>query len=154
MEKATEFMFWAYFSYNFKGPCLIGSKGATEERRLAEDKIAGWNRLLEPEYQRRWEAARSLLLLSRNRQQCRRPAELRFTKVNGKLVREAKREGMDWYRYLMNIVLPKIFPFAERCKELCPDTIVQEHRAGPHAHQIQGLFYNVFKIERLLWPGN
>jgi hypothetical protein len=54
----------------------------------------------------------------------------------------------------MNVVVPKIFPFAEHCKELRPDTIVQEDRAGPHAHQIQGVFYDFFKIERLLWPGN
>jgi hypothetical protein len=94
------------------------------------------------------------LLLSRNGRRCGRQAEWKFTKVNGKLVREAKRGGIDWFRYLFNVLVPKLFPFAERCKEAQPDTLVQEDRAAPHAHSMQGVFYDIFKVQRMLWPGN
>ncbi len=50
--------------------------------------------------------------------------------------------------------MPKLFPIAERCKETQPDSIVQEDRAGPHEHEIQGVFYDFLGLQRLLWPGN
>jgi hypothetical protein len=146
-------MFWGCFSYDLKGPCHIWQKETVEERLRAQGVLDSWNESLEPEYRRRWEAAQTLLLLSRNRRQRGRPAQWKFTKANGKLVREAKRGGIDWFRYLLKVV-PKIFPFAERLKEILPNVIVQEDRAGPHAHIMQGIFYDFFQLHRLLWPGN
>jgi hypothetical protein len=147
-------MFWGCFLYDHKGPCHIWQRETAEKKQRAQAILDGWNELLEPEHRQRWEDARLLLHLSRGRRQRGRPAQWRFTKANGKLVHEAKRGGIDWFRYLFQVVVPKIFPFAERCKETRPDTVVQEDRAGPHAHSMQGVFYDVFQIQRLLWPGN
>jgi hypothetical protein len=153
-KKALEFMFWGCFSYDFWGPCHIWRKETPTERRRAQEIIDSWNALLEPEDWQRWKDARLLLHFSRGGRQRGRPAQWRFTKANGKLVREAKRGGIDWFRYLNHVVCQKIFPFAERCKESRPDTMVQEDRAGPHAHMMQGVFYDFFNVQRLLWPGN
>jgi hypothetical protein len=68
-KKASEFMFWGCFSYDFKGPCHIWRKETPKEQKTAQQIIDGWNQLREPECRERCEAARALLLFSRNGKQ-------------------------------------------------------------------------------------
>jgi hypothetical protein len=116
-KKATEFMFWGCFSYDHKGLCHIWRRKTAEEKRREHAILDGWNELREPERRQRWEDARLLIHLSRGGRERGQPAQWRFTKANDKLVREAKRGGIDWLRYLFQVVVPKNFPIAERCKE-------------------------------------
>jgi hypothetical protein len=78
----------------------------------------------------------------------------KFTKKTGKLVREAKSGGIDWYRYGKVILLDKLLPFATECMKDCPEILVQEDKAPSHAHHYQAEIYNLFEVQRLLWPGN
>ncbi len=80
--------------------------------------------------------------------------EWRFNKKNGKLVRESKTGGIDWYRYGQIILMKKLFPFAQECKKDRLNTIVQEDKALAHAHHTQTDIYSIFDILQMLWPGN
>ena len=48
----------------------------------------------------------------------------------------------------------KLLPFAQECQQLCPNTIVQEDKAPPHAHHSQKAIYSSYSVQQLLWPGN
>jgi hypothetical protein len=63
------------------------------------------------------------------------PAEIAFYKKTGKLERDAHRGGIDWFRYLHKVIVPKLYPFYYRHKDLWPNTLVQEDEARPHAHR-------------------
>ena len=78
----------------------------------------------------------------------------KFTKQTGKLVQQAKTGGIDWYQYARIILMGKLLPFAQECKQSCPNTIVQEDKAPPHAHYSQKAIYSSYGVQQLLWPGN
>ncbi len=150
-----EFMFWGCFCYDMKGPCHIWDKETDEEKKFADDFLAQMNAQREPECRQAWEAAQVLVDLHRNGK--RRPGrapQWRFTKATGKLVRVAGKGGIDWFRYLRSVVVPKLLPFIESCEAAGFRPIVQEDRAGPHAHKSQDIFYSALDIQRLIWPGN
>ncbi len=50
--------------------------------------------------------------------------------------------------------MQKLLPFAQEYQKDRPNTIVQEDKAPPHAHEAQKDIYSMFKIEQLLWPEN
>ena len=83
-----------------------------------------------------------------------RQPKWKLTKANGKLVRDGKAGGIDWYRYWKCILLPKLIPFAKECQKDRPNTVVQEDNAPSHAHRHQDTVYNIYDVIRLLWPGN
>jgi hypothetical protein len=51
-------------------------------------------------------------------------------------------------------MLAKLIPFAQECKKQRPNTLVQEDEAPAHAHHYQGSAYNLYDVQRLIWPGN
>ncbi|EDN03647.1 predicted protein [Histoplasma mississippiense (nom. inval.)] len=77
----------------------------------------------------------------------------KWKKETGKLSR-GKSNGIDWYRYQVKILLPKLFPFANECEKERPNTIVQEDRAPAHDHYIQHHIYEIHHIQRMLWCAN
>ena len=77
----------------------------------------------------------------------------KFTAKTGKLSR-GKGGGIDWWRYQKEILIPKLLPFAKRCKLDRPETIVQEDKAPAHAHHAQSYLYSQEQVKKLLWPGN
>ena len=77
-----------------------------------------------------------------------------FTEKTGKWVRSAERGGVDWWRYLNEILYPKLFPFAEALLCYIPNVAVQEDKAPSHASKIQAIHYSVADILRLFWPVN
>ena len=50
--------------------------------------------------------------------------------------------------------MQKLIPFAKECMKEWPNTFVQEDKAPSHAHCYQEEVYNIFGVQRLLWPGN
>lgn len=53
--------------------------------------------------------------------------------ANGAFKRTSEKGGIDWYRYLMMILLPILIPFGVECQIDRPDTIIQEDKALSHA---------------------
>ena len=67
---------------------------------------------------------------------------------HGKLIRR-EGSGIDWYRYQQLILISKLFPFVEECRQNGrPETIVQEDGAASHASKHQWRIQSW--IERIL----
>jgi len=150
----SEFMFWACFSWDHKGPCHVWTRETTQERREAEKELAELNNALHDQLKMEWELQTAMRRLNLRQRPPGKKPQWKFIKANGKLVRESKAGGIDWYRYWQLILLPKLIPFAKKCQEERPDTLVQEDNASPHAHRHQNTVYAIYNITRLLWPGN
>ncbi len=54
-HNATEFMFWASFSWDQKRPCHCWEKETAAEKKEAATKIAAINTAIEPKAQAEWE---------------------------------------------------------------------------------------------------
>ena len=83
-----------------------------------------------------------------------RKPEWKWDKAHGKIVRDGKKGGIDWYRYQTIILLKKLIPFAQECKLTRPNTIVQEDKAPSHISSYQDQVFLDATILRLIWPGN
>jgi hypothetical protein len=148
----SEFMFWGSFSYDSKGPGYCWPIETPSEKRKAEADLEEWNAELEPKARAEWELNTPMRRL-RLRTMPGKAPQWRWNQANGKLVRKGKG-GIDWYRYQQHIMLPRLIPFAKRCQQQRPDTLVQEDNAPSHAHWFQGQVYDAHEVQRLLWPGN
>jgi transposase len=149
----SEFMFWGCFSYDLKGPCHSWLPETKQEKERSIKEIEKWNQELEPSMRTQWELANGIGRLSLRNLPGKKP-QWHWNQKNGKLVRGSQKGGIDWYRYQTKVLIPKLFPFAERCLQDRPATIVQEDKAPSHAHHFQQRVYDLHKIRRLLWPGN
>jgi hypothetical protein len=137
----SEFMFWGCFSYDHKGPCHIWKPETAAEKAQALEEIEAWNKAAESIY--------------RDLFQAEHPGEIWvWNKESGKRERRAKKGGIDWVRYGKLILDQKLLPFAYKCKQDRPDTLVQEDGAPSYVHSAQQERYDLFGILKLLWPGN
>jgi len=66
-------------------------------------------------------------------------------------MREGKKGGIDWWRYRIKILIPRLLPFAKEYEKERPNTVVQEDRAPSHKHHAQQLLYDIEGVQRLLW---
>ena len=81
------------------------------------------------------------------------PAKWKFTAAHGAFTR-SDGGGIDWWRYLTNILLLKLLPFTQSLACLNPNMIVQEDKATSYIVKIHQTYFDVCEIRRLLWPGN
>ena len=153
----SEFMFWGCFTYDFKGPCHIWKPQTKKELDESKSIIKIWNEALEPEAYKAWkekqDTKRSLHELRYGRRMGGAPAKWKFTASHGAFTR-SDGGGVDWWRYLTNILIPKLLPFAQSLTCLNPDTTVQEDKATSYIAKIHQVYFNACEIQRLLWPGN
>jgi transposase len=145
-KKASEFMFWGCFSYDKKGPMHIWTPETAQEKKIAAQELETLNTLREPELKAEWEVNTAMRRMNLRRQTPGKKPEWKFTEKNGKLVRNAKAGGIDWYRYGKVILIGKLIPFAQECVKDRLRTLVQEDNAPAHAHQSQAEIYNLFNI--------
>jgi len=147
-----EFMFWGCFSYDKKGPCHSWAPETAQQKKAAEEEIAKLNEELESTAQEEWELNTAMARHGLRNLRGTKPM-WKWCKKTGKLER-GKKGGIDWYRYQKEILLPKLFPFAKECQVDRPKTVVQEDNAPCHAHYIQQRFFDLEKVQRLLWCPN
>jgi transposase len=95
----SEFMFWGCFSWDKKGPCHIWTKETAHQRKEADKELIKLNEALEPALKMEWEISTGMRRMNLRRRPSGKKPQWRFTKKNGKLVREGKAGGIDWYRY-------------------------------------------------------
>lgn len=149
----SDFMVWASFTYDRKGPLHIWNPETTQEKRQAERDIALLNEQLEPIKKAEWELNTSMSRLGLRGIRGPKP-EWKWNKKNGKLERDA-RGGIDWYRYQKEVLVPKLIPFAKECMIQRPNTIVLEDGAPSHRHHYQQTIYSRHGVQRMMdWPGN
>ena len=150
----SEFMVWGCFTYEQKGPLHIWLPETKYEKEQAAKEINKWNEELEPKMKEQWELTTGMRRLGLRNKPGKQP-QWRWTKENGKLVRQGDKGGIDWYRYQLKILHAKLFPFARRCILAGrPNTVVQEDKAPCHNHHFQQHIYDLANIKRLLWCGN
>ena len=148
----SEFMFWGAFPYDSKGPGYCWPPETPSERRQAAADVEELNEALEEEFRLEWEAITAISRLGLRTRPGKKPT-WRWNARSGKLVRKGTG-GIDWYRYYTHILLPRLIPFAKRCQQQRPNTLVQEDNAPAHAHWFQRRVYNAHDVQRMLWPGN
>lgn len=100
-----------------------------------------------------WELSNGVRRLNLRQLPGKQP-QWRWNEKSGKLSRTKSKGGIDWYRYHMTILIPKLLPFAQECMVDRPNTIVQEDKAPAHSHHYQQHIFNIAGVQRLLWPGN
>ncbi|RYC77279.1 hypothetical protein BFJ63_vAg19847 [Fusarium oxysporum f. sp. narcissi] len=150
---SSEFMFWAAFSYDKKGPCHCWSPETLKEKKEADEALKILNAELEPKKKEEWEIETGVRRLGLRNLPGKKPV-WRWKKETGKLLREGKKGGIDWWRYQQKILCPKLLPFALECMKERPDTVVQEDKAPAHKHQAQQAMYIAAGVQRLLWCSN
>ena len=97
----SEFMFWACFSYDHKGPCHVWRVETPSERKQAEEEIEKLNAQNEPLIRAKWEADEAMRYAAAYEKNSRiaRKWKWKWSEKKGKLVRKAGHGGVDWYRY-------------------------------------------------------
>ncbi|RYC54361.1 hypothetical protein CHU98_g11851 [Xylaria longipes] len=133
----SEFMFWGCFSYDRKGPCHVWKPETAAARKTADKELEDMNEELEPIMKAEWELNTPMQKLGLRNKPGPKP-EWKWNAKNGKLVR-GKGNGIDWWRYQQEVLVPKMIPFA---KSLGPDTLVQEDKAPSHAHEAQSVVFS------------
>ena len=68
-----------------------------QERKIADQELEALNALREPELRTEWELSTGMQRIDLRHQVPGRKPVWKFTKERGKLVREAKAGGIDWY---------------------------------------------------------
>ncbi|ERF72881.1 hypothetical protein EPUS_08494 [Endocarpon pusillum Z07020] len=93
----SEFMFWGCFSWDKKGPCHIWTKETAQERKKADEELVELNQALEPMLKMEWELSTKMRRMNLRRRPAGKKPQWKFTKKNGKLVREGKAgcHGVD-----------------------------------------------------------
>jgi len=94
----SEFMFWGCFSWDKKGPCHIWTKETSQEKKQAQKELNDLNETLKDQLQAEWELSTGMRRLDLRRRKSGPKPQWRFTKANGKLVRDSHAGGIDWYR--------------------------------------------------------
>ena len=150
---STEFMFWRCFTYDKKGPMHIWKQETAAEKRAAAVELEKLNKSLEAEAKLQWELTTGMRRTGLRNKSGKRP-EWKFTKNTGKLTREEKKHGIDWWLYQKKILIPKLLPFAKECMQDRPETIVQEDNAPFHASKNQHKVFMDWNVSRLFWCAN
>ena len=146
-------MFWACFSYDKKGPCHCWKVETAAERKAAQAELAAISKAKEAEDRLVWESSTGIRRINLDRNPGGKKPVWRHAKENGAVTR-GKGNGIDWWRYQKTILIPKLIPFAKKCMESRPDTLVQEDRALAHASKYQDQVFIDAGVARLEWPGN
>jgi len=146
VARYSEFMFWGCFTYDFKGPCHIWQTEKAVEKKAAMKDIELMNLAVEQEAKEAWELNNAMNRMGLRNRQGRKPV-WKFTADNGAFVRDGKGGGIDWYRYLMHILLPKLLPFAVALKHGgLPNVVVMEDKAPSHASKHQRAYFDVAEV--------
>jgi hypothetical protein len=72
----------------------------------------------------------------------------------GAYVLKEGKGGINWYQYQKVILEPLLLPFAKECLKDRPSMLVQEDGAPSHSSQYQQEVFDIWEIQRLLWPLN
>ena len=129
------------------------------ERRDSKGKERGAkdlderNSLTEAAHKQNWELETGLRRMGLRNKPGKKPV-WKYNKTIGAQTRSKGRGGIDWYRYQQVILKGKLLPFTQDHKKRYPHTIVQEDGAAPYSSGFNKSVYSLYKIKKLLWPGN
>jgi transposase len=146
-----EFMFWACFTYDHKGPAYAWGPETAAQKKKYDDEVKRWNQEQEPLLKTEWELVNGVRRIRLNRQIPGKKPAWRFTKKTGKWVRSSKG-GIDAIRYRHEVLLPLYFPFLEGLPG--SDWLAQEDNAAAHTSQRNKELWQERGFVCLTWPPN
>ncbi|KJZ69977.1 hypothetical protein HIM_10622 [Hirsutella minnesotensis 3608] len=146
-----EFMFWACFSYDHKGPAYAWGIETAAQKKKYDDEVKRWNKEQEPRLKAEWELTNGVRRICLNRQVPGKKPVWRFTKKTGKWLRSSKG-GIDAIRYRYEVLLPLYFPFLEGLPG--SGWLAQEDNAAAHASQRNRELWQERGLCYLEWPPN
>ena len=136
-------MWWSCFSYDEKGPYYIWEDETPAEKRMCKADLASRNAERYEKDKEEWEMAYSIHRLHTTRAQSGPRAQFKHTEKTGAYVLNEGKGGVNWYRYQEKILKPLLLPFAKKCSEKRPGTLVQEDKAPAHASQYQQEVFDI-----------
>ena len=145
-----EFMFWACFSWEFKGPYYIWPEESYQMTARYERFIRRYNEEHEAAHKAAWEE-KEVIRRSQLKRPPKEPRVWKHTEETGAMVRKATKGGIDWIRYRFEVLEGKFMPFV---RQLGPEFFAQEDNAGPHASKWNRQFWSESGIKVLWWPPN
>jgi DDE superfamily endonuclease len=150
----SDFMWWSCFSYDEKGPYHIWEDETLAKKRSCKADLAARNAERYKKDKEDWEMVYSIERLHATRAQSGPKAQFKHTEKTGAYILNEGKGGVNWYRYQEKILKPLLLPFAKKCLEKRPGTLVQEDKAPAHTSHYQQEVFDIWEIQRLLWPGN
>ena len=150
----SEFMQQSCFSYNEKGPYHIWRDETPTEKAACKKDLATRNAAKYEKDKEEWEISQLVHRLHATHAQSGKRAQFKHDEKTGAYVLNEGKGGVNWYRYQEKILKPLLLPFAKKCLEKELDMWVQEDKALANASQYQQEIFNLWEIQRLLWPGN
>jgi hypothetical protein len=150
----SEFIWWSCFSYDEKGPYHIWTEETPAEKAACKKDLKARNSARYSSDLAKWELEDAMRRIHITRNQPGARAQFKHTEATGAYVLKDGKGGINWYRYQKKILEPLLLPFAKKCLEKRPGTIVQEDKAPAHASRYQQEIFDIWEIQRLLWPGN
>jgi hypothetical protein len=149
-----EFIWWSCFTWDIKGPYHIWEKETVAERKAIEVDLKARNAERYESDKAKWELEYAMQRIHITRNQPGPRATFKHNEDTGAYIVKERQGGINWYRYQEKVLKPLLLPFAKRCLELRPSTIVQEDKAPSHNNRYAQEVFDAWEIQRLLWPGN
>jgi hypothetical protein len=165
-DKRTGLLFFGIIGRNFKGKCYIFDPESPEERkRIQRDWEASvqpqFNALLE-EYEwklQKYEQAKAAQAAAKGKAKATIKTGRKPRKPTMKLFphRNPNIRGVDWYRYVEEVVKPILRPELERFIEekdpWCLPKLIQDN-AGAHEKAVNDGYFMDMPCELLRWPSD
>lgn len=98
-KKHSEFMFWDCFFYDFKESCHIWEQKTAQQKREAQLKLNKLNAENETWCHEKWKLEMNMQRMNLRQRSDDWASTWRFTEKTEKLIQNAKRDEIDWYRY-------------------------------------------------------
>ncbi|KJZ76058.1 hypothetical protein HIM_04514 [Hirsutella minnesotensis 3608] len=146
-----EFMFWACFAYDHKGPSYVWGEETASQTKAYAAEVLKWNKENEARLKQEWEITNDMRRINLRRKPPGKKPEWKFTKANGRWERKTKG-GIDSLRYKHEVLLPLFFPFLESLPG--DDWLAQEDNAASHAQRRNRELWHQKGFKTANWPPN
>ena len=147
----TELMFWAAYTAELKGPCYMFGKETGAEKEAAREDLAQRNAAIDTQQQ----IVREYFLTKQAKKLKSRRLK-RVPKVQGVRFNRNKtaKGGIDWYRYQIYVLLPRLIPFIHEVIEKYGECFLVQDGAPAHNAWQQTELLEIQGLTVLPWPGN
>jgi transposase len=148
------FMWWSAFSYDKKGPYYIWPVSTPAETKEMKDDLAARNAARYESDKLDWEMANGIRRLRVDRNMPGTKPQFKHDEDHGAYVVKDGKGGINWWRHQKHVLKPLLLPFAQECKKDRPETLVMEDGATAHSSRYALEVYNMWEIQKMLWPAN
>jgi hypothetical protein len=136
-------MWWSSFTYDEKGLFHIWEDETKEEKQACIKDLEARNAVRYEEDKLNWELENGIRRLRATSTMPSRKPTFKHNEETGAYVLNEGKGGINWYRYQEVILKPLLLPFAKKCLEKRPSTLVQEDGAPSHSSRYQQEVFDI-----------